>query len=63
VFGDDGPRPCGGNKLTGPVRLTGNNAGIEFNGNTVWGPVWITGNTGPVHVAQNVIKGPSTIQP
>jgi hypothetical protein len=63
VFGDDGPRPCGGNKLTGPVRLTGNNAGIEFNGNTVWGPVTITGNTGPVNASRNTFKGPATIQP
>ena len=58
------------NFIVGPVTLTGNNAGVEFNGNTVIGSVRITGNTGalpppdtgPVHAEGNTIIGPSNIQ-
>ena len=64
------PGPCAGNFIVGPVTLTGNNAGVEFNGNTVIGSVRITGNTGalpppdtgPVHAEGNTIIGPSNIQ-
>jgi hypothetical protein len=63
VFGDDdGEASCPGSKITGPVKVTGNKGGVEFDGNKVTGPLTITGNTGPVHVAGNAVSGPSTIQ-
>jgi hypothetical protein len=46
VGDDDGPAPCAGNTVTGPVNLNGNSAGVEFDGNTVTGPVTIAGTTG-----------------
>ena len=70
VGGDAATGMCAGNFIVGPVTLTGNNAGVEFNGNTVIGSVRITGNTGalpnpdtgPVHAEGNSIIGPSDIQ-
>jgi hypothetical protein len=63
VAGDNNGVPaCAGNKFTGPVKLTGNHAGVEFDNNTVTGPLTITGNTGPVDAVGNATNGPVTIQ-
>jgi hypothetical protein len=71
LVGRDAAFPdCAGNTITGPTRLTANQAGVEFNGNAVTGPLTITGNTGnlpppdsgPVHVAANTVTGPKKIQ-
>ena len=66
---DDGPAPCAGNTITGPVSLTGNSAGVEFDDNTVTGPVTISGTTGTlpapdsgsVDATGNHISGPTKI--
>ena len=71
VGGDADTGPCAGNTITGPVRLTNNTAGVEFNYNRVTGPVTITGNTGTlpppgtgsVHAVGNSVVGPVKIQP
>jgi outer membrane protein assembly factor BamB len=68
VVGDD-DGSCAGNKLTGPVNITGNTAGVEFDGNTVSGPLTITGNTGTlqppdfgtVDATNNTVSGPVNI--
>ncbi len=48
VIGDDEGPACAGNTITGPVSLTSNSGGIEFDRNTVNGPLTITGTTGTV---------------
>jgi hypothetical protein len=63
--------PCAGNTITGPVTLSDNTAGVEFNHNTVTGPVRILGNTGTlpapdtgsVHAEGNTVSGPYKVQP
>lgn len=70
VGDDDGPVSCAGSKLTGPVNITKNPAGVEFDSNTVIGPLTITGNngtlaapdSGTVDAVGNTVSGPSTIQ-
>jgi len=71
VGGDAVTGRCDPDSVTGPVRVTDNTAGVEFNGNTVTGPLRITGNTGSlpppdsgsVHAVENTVGGPTTIQP
>jgi sugar lactone lactonase YvrE len=71
VGGDAATDVCAGNTFTGPVSITDNTAGVEFNGNRVIGPLTITGtsgtlpapDTGPVHASGNAVLGPTTIQP
>ena len=53
-----GVAPCGGNSITGPVRLIGNRDGVVFDGNTVTGPVAISGTTGIVDASGNQVTGP-----
>jgi 5'-nucleotidase len=68
VVGDD-DGSCAGNKLTGPVNITGNTAGVEFDGNTASGPLTITGNTGTLQppdfgtldATNNTLSGPVNI--
>jgi MBG domain-containing protein len=48
VMGDDEGPACAGNTITGPVSLTTNSGGVEFDSNTVNGPLTITGTTGTV---------------
>jgi hypothetical protein len=69
VGGDAATGGCAGNTFTGPVDLTSNKAGVEFNGNTVDGPLTISGttgtlpapDTGSVHAEGNTVTGPSRI--
>ena len=71
VGGDAATGACAANTIVGPVSVTGNTGGVEFNGNTVNGPLTITGNTGSlpapdtgsVHAVGNTVSGPSKIQP
>ena len=66
IGGDDATGTCAGNTITGPVELTGNKGGVEFNGNTVNGPLTISGTTGTLpppdpgslHVSGNTVTGP-----
>jgi hypothetical protein len=68
---DDGSVKCPGNSITGPVKITSNTAGVEFDDNHVSGPLTITGNTGTlsppdmgtVDVAGNTVSGGVTVQP
>jgi trimeric autotransporter adhesin len=48
VIGDDEGPACAGNTITGPVSLTSNSGGVEFDNNTVNGPLTITHTTGTV---------------
>ncbi len=48
VIGDDEGPTCAGNTITGPVSLTSNGGGVEFDNNTVNGPLTITHTTGTV---------------
>jgi hypothetical protein len=48
IVGDDEGSMCAGNTIVGPVAITSNTAGVEFDYNSVNGPVTITGNTGSV---------------
>jgi photosystem II stability/assembly factor-like uncharacterized protein len=69
--GDAATGACAANTIVGPVAVTGNTGGVEFNGNSVDGPHTITGNTGSlpapdtgsVHAVGNTVTGPKTIQP
>ena len=71
VGGDAATGPCAGNTISGPVDLTNNHGGVEFNGNRVSGPVTISGttgalpppDTGSVHAAGNTGSGPIRITP
>lgn len=66
VGDDDGPTPCAGNVISGPVGLLDSSAGVEFDANTVKGPVLIAGSggtlpapdTGSVDVSANQATGP-----
>jgi hypothetical protein len=67
---DDGPAPCAGANITGPVKITDNTDGVEFDHNTVNGPLTITGNTGSllspdsgtVDITGNTVSGKQTVQ-
>jgi hypothetical protein len=48
VMGDDEEPSCAGNTITGPVTLTSNSSGVEFDHNTVNGLLTITRSTGTV---------------
>jgi hypothetical protein len=48
IVGDDEGAPCSGNTIVGPVAITSNTSGVEFDYNSVNGPLTITGNTGSV---------------
>ena len=66
IGGDTATGACAGNTITGPVELTGNKGGVEFNGNTVNGPLTISGttgtlpspDTGSLHLSGNTVTGP-----
>jgi hypothetical protein len=53
---------CAGNSLHGPVSVTDNTAGVEFDYNTVDGPLTITGNTGSVGLFGDTVTGTENIQ-
>ncbi len=71
IGGDAATGPCAGNSQSGPVDLTNNHGGVEFNNNTVSGPVTISGttgtlpppDTGSVHATGNTVSGPFRITP
>ncbi len=68
TIGDAGSS-CAGNAIAGPVTLTGNKGGVEFDDNDVTGPATISGTTGPlpppdtgsVHATGNTVSGPFRI--
>jgi hypothetical protein len=70
VGDDDGPASCQPTTISGPVQITNNTDGVEFDHNTVTGPLTITGNTGTltapdtgtVDATGNTITGPQTVQ-
>jgi hypothetical protein len=53
---------CAGNTVRGPVSVTNNTAGIEFDYNTVDGPLTITGNTSSIGLFGDTVTGTETIQ-
>jgi hypothetical protein len=53
---------CAGNTIRGPVTVTNNTAGIEFDYNTVDGPLTITGNTGSFGVFGDMVTGTENVQ-
>ena len=71
IGGDAATGPCAGNTITGPVTLTDNEGGVEFNGNRLNGPLRISGTTGPLpppdtgslHAVGNTVSGPTKIAP
>ncbi len=71
VGGDAATGPCAGNTQSGPVGLTNNGGGVEFNDNQVSGPLTISGttgtlpppDTGSVHATGNTVSGPTAITP
>ena len=57
----EGTAGCPGNRINGPVTVTGNSAGVQIVGNTVNGPLTVTGNAGGTTVTNNTVFGNLTV--
>jgi hypothetical protein len=57
----EGTTGCPGNRINGPLTITGNSAGVQIIGNKVNGSLTVTGNAVGTTVTHNTITGNLTV--
>jgi hypothetical protein len=57
----EGTAGCAGNRITGPLTVTGNAAGVLIEGNKIDGSLTATGNAGGAIVIKNTVVGNLTV--